>query len=429
MPGSRLYNFSLAQPQFEIQPFQAVAFEPRTKADISILTKSFDKIEQRYKTLADEQAALDVTFSKLADSLYLGKNKNYTGGEQAEWFRNFQNKYKDKIKGFVDTGDVAGAINMATKLAGEAVNDPELKARMDASDKYSKYIETAETNAKQKGAQDLFNWWRGKHGGYSFSAEYDENGNFVTADDWEPDAPFYEPFQPAVDAKVAFEFFNPDTRSTSTRSSVSNSKTVDGTGSSTSRGSSSSRSLTKVTVDDLKAIMPDLKASSPDGMAAVDQRYEWECDRYNDLNRQIEEAKEYNPEWLDSDAGKRAQFKLKEYGKFILNENGVIDGIEGYWARTLLNEPILKALAYTKLDIATGSEISNSRTVNTDPTGSRAAVAQQRSIDEYNKSKYNSDSYTVEGELVGKQVTPAGQGTGVLQTQYIVNETNNTFGI
>lgn len=428
MPASRLYNFSLKQPTFEVMPFQAVTFEPAEKANVGLLSDSFDKITERNRLLATQEAALTKAFSEIGDKLYLGKNKDYTGGEQAVWFKNFQKKYRDKIQAHVNAGDVTTAINEATKLAADAVNDPELKARMDASSKYEKYNETAETNAKQKGAQDLYNWWHGKYGHFSFFPEYDEDGNFVTADDWEPAQPFYEPFQPAVDAKVAFEFFNPDTRSTSSGSSSSTSFSKDGTGSSSSHGSSSSRDITQVTVNDLKRLMPVLKASSPDGMNAVDQRYEWECDRYRELQQQIEANKEYDPEWENSPAGKRAAMKLKEFGKFILNENGVIDDSTGYWARTVYNEVLLQSLAYTKLSTSHNTQNSSSRTINTDPDGSKSAVAQQRAIDNY-RGNTPSQQYVVEGELVGKSYG-YGQGLGVVKTQYQqgnVDQVNNLF--
>ena len=416
MPGSRLYNFTLGQPQFEVTPFQAVAFEPKEKEDMSLLADSFAKIEQRRNAYNEKRATLNSLLGSYQD-------KFQWTHEQREWFDNFQKKYDDQIRSYLSTGDISGAMNEAVRLAGEAARDKELSARLKSSESYQNYMKEIDNRIGSKVTQEEGNWWKEKYGNYYFSPETDEEGNVIYANDYKPMRLLYDSFNPAAHAQLALQMLNPDTKSSSTSRSSGTSFSKDGTGSSQSSSRGSGLSKTVVTKEEIREQARELINASADTPESIYQRFEYEKDRYTQLYQELEDMKSADPSVVNTDAYKNKLYHLKQVSKNVLTSDGVIGELEDFYANVVYNEIYEKGLAYSKIDTNSSSSNNSSRTVNTDPTGAGAAVAQQKAIDDYRNTNSGANSDNMDR---GSNVVKQQKGDGSM-LRVDTDKTNNLF--
>ena len=124
MPASNsiLPRVNLATASFTPATFQGNVFTPQ-QADISLLARSLDKIEEREEKFATQRLALGEAFSKARELLPDNEETN-------QYITDNQNRIRDNINAMVSIGDYSGALNSARRLAGDFVSSPEYNARV-----------------------------------------------------------------------------------------------------------------------------------------------------------------------------------------------------------------------------------------------------------------------------------------------------------
>lgn len=352
MPGSRLYNFTLKQPQFEVTPFQAVAFEPKEKENLSILTNAFEKIEERENKTAAAKSELNTMFSQLDSKL------NKDDPETMEWWSNFQKKYKDELDDYVRLGDYSKALKFATEAAGEAANDKELLGRMNSSAMYKKVHDDALQRFNDGTVLDTSLEWFDTVQPYTHKNITDKNGNIISGT-FEQKIALLDDVNWSSVYEGTMKLINPDTTSTSTSSGSRRSSS--GPEGGHSKGSSSSRSHSKtiVTAKEINDMAQEI-AKDTTLMPRVAQQYEKDKFRLMKLSNDY-----WSGELSDSDKAS-VKYEIDILKSRIFDKNGATD-LEGYIKRCLQNEVISNGLAYENESTSTSHESDIS---NTKPSGS-----------------------------------------------------------
>lgn len=135
MPASNsiLPRVNLATASFTPATFQGNVFTPQ-QADISLLARSLDKIEEREEKLATQRLALGEAFSKAKELLP-------DNAETNQYITDNQNRIRDNINAMINAGDYAGALNSARRLAGDFISSPEYNARVKEHKSRKEWIE------------------------------------------------------------------------------------------------------------------------------------------------------------------------------------------------------------------------------------------------------------------------------------------------
>lgn len=167
--GSKIPNIGLGVGQSGFTPatFQAGVFTPQ-KEDMSLLQRSLATLDERKEKTDQQRAAITAALSKV--------NLNEA---DTEWKQNFINSISARIDSAAQFGDYSAALEEATRLAGEAVSDPELLARERENENYQTWKKSLDSlylnNKIDKNTRDYFN----NKVQYQFNGTY-EDGKFKT---------------------------------------------------------------------------------------------------------------------------------------------------------------------------------------------------------------------------------------------------------
>lgn len=167
--GSRIPNIGIGVGQSGFTPatFQAGVFTPQ-KEDMSLLQRSLATLDERKEKTDQQRAAITAALSKV--------NLNEA---DTEWKQNFINNISARIDSAAQFGDYSAALEEATRLAGEAVYDPELLAREKENENYQVWKKSLDSlylnNKIDKNTRDYFN----DKVQYQFNGTY-EDGKFKT---------------------------------------------------------------------------------------------------------------------------------------------------------------------------------------------------------------------------------------------------------
>lgn len=135
MPGrnSMLSGNILPSASFTPATFQGTVFTPQ-QADMNLLVRSLDKIEEREENLANQRLALGEAFSKARELLPDNEETN-------QYITDNQNRIRDNINAMVNIGDYSGALNSAKRLAGDFISSPEYNARVKEHKSRKEWVE------------------------------------------------------------------------------------------------------------------------------------------------------------------------------------------------------------------------------------------------------------------------------------------------
>lgn len=120
-------RFRLAEVNFTPATFQGITRTP-IKRDLSAFGESLNKIDER-KEKFDQQSAI----------LIKALNDIQFNEADAEWKSNYINKIKDELNSAISFGGYSYALSTATRLAAEALSNPELKGREQANIQYQNW--------------------------------------------------------------------------------------------------------------------------------------------------------------------------------------------------------------------------------------------------------------------------------------------------
>ena len=160
-------NMQLAAGSFTPAAFNPFVYTPK-EFDVSPLQRSLATLDERKEKTDQQRAAITAALSKV--------NLNEA---DTEWKQNFINSISAKIDSAAQFGDYSAALEEATRLAGEAISDPELLAREKENENYQVWKKSLDSlylnNKKDKNTRDYFN----DKVQYKFNVTY-ENGKFKT---------------------------------------------------------------------------------------------------------------------------------------------------------------------------------------------------------------------------------------------------------
>lgn len=349
--ADKLPKYNLATAQFTPVVFEGATYKPEQE-DMSLLANSLAKLEERERTANEKISAMDVAFGDIRSKLHQDQ-------KTLQWFNDFSNKYKDQVASYARLGDYGNAINAAVRLGGEAANDAELIGRLKTSKQYED-LDAAQRARINKGiTQDTYNWWKKTHK-YHHVNIYDDTGTVVVGAE-EIDTPVpYDDVDFTKLAETAYRLITPDKVAKGSNTSVSSSHSVDGTGSSYSTASGSSKRVEKVRKEDILARMDELLPALPGGFSSVEQAF----DVYrNKLDEMRESLKNMTP---GTDEYKQQQQKIEKRELLMSNNGSTITDYKEFCARMVTNELFARGLAYDWRTTETSSQRSNSSVVNTD---------------------------------------------------------------
>lgn len=375
MPGSRLYNFTLKQPQFEITPFQAVAFEPKEQPNIGLLTNAFEKIEQRENNTSKAKADLNAMFSAIDSKL------NKDDKETMDWWNKFQQQRLDAINDYIRGGDYSKAFQFATEAAGEAANDKELLARQYRYETFKKEDDKQKARVESGDIrQATYNLYKKNH---PFDYEFikDDDGNIISSKAWSAEAPVKD-LDIVKFYATTFQLINPDTTKKGSSNTVARATGNDNRHDSTETGTSFSRSKSAVTVDEVLRSNVNTFLLDPENSKALRQRYEADLNELKDLEEQ------YNKMDVNEQQSQRGKDLLYDINlrKKLLYRNDSECGYEYYFGRLISgtynsgakieniddnNFALIAAqgLAYSNTSVDSGNVSRSTHTVN-DANGS-----------------------------------------------------------
>lgn len=370
MPGTRLYNFSLAQPQFEVTPFQAVAFEPKEQPNFGLLTNAFEKIEQRENKYTESVANMDKSFATLQGLLSQDK-------QTLNWFENYKKKYRDVLTDFANTGDYHNAAAFGTKLASEMLNDGELIGNIHAYETYKKEYDKVKQKAEGSGDVIGLHYFeqQNKFSPNNIKWITDDSGKITGAEEYDVNTPYFETIDYAKEVWAkGFQLINPDQSSKSSRTSSGVSYSDDFGGYTSSSGSGHSTSMTKVTAEEiLKSWDKVIKAVgiSPSRIKYdFDARCAWRDKLQEDYNKMSESDKL-------SAKGQDLLYEIQLYDQVLIH-NGIRD-YKSFYADMIAGGETAKAvaelMAYKHTSVSDDRESNSSRTYH-DPK--RAAELDQQ---------------------------------------------------
>lgn len=353
--ADKLPKYNLATAQFTPVVFEGATYKPEQE-DMSLLANSLAKLEERERTANEKISAMDVAFGDIRSKLHQDQ-------KTLQWFNDFSNKYKDQVASYARLGDYGNAINAAVRLGGEAANDAELIGRLKTSKQYED-LDAAQRARINKGiTQDTYNWWKKTHK-YHHVNIYDDTGTVVVGAE-EIDTPVpYDDIDFTKLAETAYRLITPDKVAKGSNTSISSSHSVDGTGSSYSTASGSSRRVEKVRKEDILVRMDELLPALPGGFSSVEQAFDVYRDKLDEMK---ESLKHMTP---GTDEYKQQQQKIEKREQLMSNNGSTITDYKEFCARMVTNKLFAKGLAYDWRSTETSSQRSNSSVERTDGGGS-----------------------------------------------------------
>lgn len=179
MPSSNsiLPKVNLATASFTPATFQGNVFTPQ-QADISLLARSLDKIEEREEKLANQRLALGEAFSKARELLP-------DNAETNQYITDNQNRIRDNINAMVNAGDYAGALNSAKRLAGDFISSPEYNARVKEHKSRREWLEQLDRSNVDNYVKEYYKDTYQDRNNFT----RDANGNITGTAGWEAPLP------------------------------------------------------------------------------------------------------------------------------------------------------------------------------------------------------------------------------------------------
>lgn len=179
MPTSNniLPKVNLANASFTPATFQGTVFTPQ-QADISLLARSLDKIEEREEKLATQRLALGEAFSKARELLP-------DNAETNQYITDNQNRIRDNINAMINARDYAGAISSAKRLAGDFISSPEYNARIKEHKSRKEWIEQLDNSNVDNYIKEYYKDTYQDRNNFT----RDANGNITGTAGWEAPLP------------------------------------------------------------------------------------------------------------------------------------------------------------------------------------------------------------------------------------------------
>lgn len=333
-------KISLGNVGFVPATFQGAVFTPQQE-NMSLLQRSIETLDARKEKTDQQRSAIISAINNL--KLNQAEDK---------WKYDYANKIKSKIDSAIQFGDYSNALEVATKLAGDAVSSPEVLGRLRANEQYEKEVQTQQAR-RDRGdiSQATYKWWM-KNNPYKYQDNYDDNGNIVGGSIYEPSFRPVNDINWASTAMAAFKLVTPYKSSVSkdggsnitnnTSAPITRGKTTYKPGEAIGSTSHSSSSQEKVTKEQITARMEELLSSTSDGYKQAEQAYDVAVDEFKDLVEKYNTAIAENP---NSEEAKILGQKI-DARKQLMYRNGSKIDYKEYYARMITDSLFADGLAY-----------------------------------------------------------------------------------
>ena len=334
------HKISLGNIAFNPATFQGAVFTPQQE-NMSLLQRSIETLDAR-KEKTDQQRSAIVS---AINNLKLNQAED-------KWKYDYANRIKSKIDSAIQFGDYSNALEVAIKLAGDAVSSPEVLGRLRANEQYEKEVQIQQAR-RDRGdiSQATYKWWM-KNNPYKYQDNYDDNGNIVGGSIYEPSFRPVDDINWASTAMAAFKLVTPYKSSVSrdggsnvtnnTSAPITRGKTTYKPGEAIGSTSHSSSSQEKVTKEQITARMEELLSSTSDGYKQAEQAYDVAVDEFKDLVEKYNTAIAENP---DSEETKILGQKI-DARKQLMYRNGSKIDYKEYYARMITDSLFADGLAY-----------------------------------------------------------------------------------
>lgn len=333
-------KISLGNIAFNPATFQGAVFTPQQE-NMSLLQRSIETLDARKEKTDQQRSAIISAINNL--KLNQAEDK---------WKYDYANKIKSKIDSAIQFGDYSNALEVATKLAGDAVSSPEVLGRLRANEQYEKEIQLQQARRDKEDISDAtYNWWL-KNNPYKYQDTYDNNRNIVGGSNYEPSFRPVNDINWASAAMAAFKLITPyktsDSRDGQTQVTNNTGETIIRNGKTYKPGevigSSSHRTITeeKVTKEQITSRMEELLSSTRDGYKQAEQAFDVALDDFKNLLDQYKEANSKDP---NSEETKNLSQKI-DARKKLMYRNGSIINYKEYYARMITDSLFAEGLAY-----------------------------------------------------------------------------------
>ena len=339
--GSRIPSIGIGVGQSGFTPatFQAGVFTPQ-KEDMSLLQRSLATLDERKEKTDQQRAAIMSALGNLK-----------LGPEEDKWKADYANRISKRIDAAAQFGDYSAALEEATRMAGEALSNPEVTSRVRYHEAREKWLTNLENRAA-RGEIDSDTLARAKYeNAYNYQDTYDDNGNIIGGTAWNAT---FEPVKDLNLSQVMAEIkslVTPNAKATSGRGGTSQvyldsegKQTTDASKArgvfSTVSGGGSSHSETGVTAQQWANAYDAWMRMHPEAARQFEQKrqnniwlYKQDLMRSQDMNLSAEER-----------ANAKANADV-QYAQMIDAEGGLLTA-ENY-ARSIVN-PMFKVMQYSK---------------------------------------------------------------------------------
>lgn len=144
------------------------------EVDYSILQNSLNKIEERRSNYGKANVAMNTALGKVREQLHNDKKTE-------KWFTDYSNKVQNDIMNAASVGDYDEAMFRANKWAADASNNPQIINRIKANTRYEEVDKVQKQRLANHEISDVkYRWWKATNP-YTYSDDYDENGNLTGA--------------------------------------------------------------------------------------------------------------------------------------------------------------------------------------------------------------------------------------------------------
>lgn len=349
-------RMSLQTAVFNPAPFQPVAFTPQA-ADVSILGNSLRNIEQRENTYNEKMSALDAAFSQMRETLP-------NDDETLQWFDEYQQKYKDKVKAFADNYDYGTAINMAVRAGGEAVSSAEYTGRKRYYAERKEWVDALEKRTDLKPREK--DYWK-RHYPQKYEDIKDSTGKIIGGNHFEAPTPVK-----AIDWEEAIESADKNVAEDVQGKGSSSSYTSDYGG----HSSGSSKVVKKKPFSKLVQGLKEYMRKNQDVREQFNVAYDMMNDDYKDLIANRDKYEVGSAEYIA--AQKEIDLFLEEIG----SENGGFPDKAEWLDWNVKNSQYAKLHSYENVNTETQSaksdETKGSAVVRTQVAEEEAAAERER---------------------------------------------------
>lgn len=335
--------------------FQGVEWSP-TPIDFSIMERSLAKQEERQQTANQQISAVKTALGQAREKLH-------RDDATLQWFDEKANQIESNLQNAANVGDFAGAINLATREAGELANDAELAGHIRNNAEYQQKMQQLDDMVKNNVISNTTANWIRKENPYSISFKKDGNDKIIGTEEWK----FKE--EPVADLDInkfieeAFKSINPDQINSGFSSNVydANNNIVKrnpnliegapnntvGVGAISQQHTSSIRQVKAKEI--LDQVMERLYAL-PDWEQKLRQLYNGAFQSYKDNKEKFDNMSETDPEYqMYSDLINRQEEIFYKNGQTNPQNTNTF---KNYFARLLFDSPQAKAYGYKISDIS-----------------------------------------------------------------------------